>query len=39
VNKKDWAEFVAVREKWSPMMERPETVQAQLPITGAVSTR
>jgi len=39
VNKKDWAEFVAVREKWSPMMERPETVQAQLPIAGAVSTR
>jgi len=39
VNKKDWAEFVAVREKWLPMMERPETVQAQLPITGAVSTR
>ena len=39
VNKKDWTEFAAMREKWLPVMEHPETVQAQLPITGAVSTR
>jgi hypothetical protein len=29
VNKKDWAEFAAVREKWMPMMEQPPQVQAQ----------
>jgi murein DD-endopeptidase MepM/ murein hydrolase activator NlpD len=39
VNKKDWAEFAAVREKWMPVMEHPETIQAQLPVPGAVTTR
>jgi len=29
VNKKDWTEFAAVREKWMPMMEQPAQVQAQ----------
>ena len=29
VNKRDWDEFAAVREKWMPMMEQPAQVQAQ----------
>jgi murein DD-endopeptidase MepM/ murein hydrolase activator NlpD len=29
VNKRDWAEFAAVREKWLPMMEQGAPVQAQ----------
>jgi murein DD-endopeptidase MepM/ murein hydrolase activator NlpD len=29
VNKRDWTEFAAVREKWLPMMEPPAQVQAQ----------
>lgn len=39
VNKKDWAEFASVREKWLPVMEHPETVQAQLPIPRAATTQ
>ena len=29
VNKRDWAEFAGVREKWLPMMEEPAQAQAQ----------
>jgi len=29
VNKRDWDEFAAVREKWMPMMEQPARVRAQ----------
>jgi murein DD-endopeptidase MepM/ murein hydrolase activator NlpD len=39
VNKKDWAEFASVREKWLPVIEHPETVQAQLPIPRTATTR
>lgn len=28
VSKKEWAEFAAAREKWLPMMEHPEQLQA-----------
>lgn len=29
VSKKDWTEFVAVRQQWLPLLERPEPVQTQ----------
>ena len=29
VNKRDWAEFAAVREKWVPMMEQGTAIQAR----------
>jgi murein DD-endopeptidase MepM/ murein hydrolase activator NlpD len=29
VSKKNWAEFAEVREKWMPMMEQPQQLQAQ----------
>ncbi len=29
VAKKNWAEFAAVREKWMPVMENPQSLQAQ----------
>ena len=37
VNKRDWAEFAAVREKWLPMMEQSTPMQAQ--VTGMPATR
>jgi murein DD-endopeptidase MepM/ murein hydrolase activator NlpD len=37
VNRKDWAEFAAVREKWLPVMEQAVQIQAQ--VTGSVVTR
>ena len=39
VNKKDWAEFAAVREKWLPMMEQGAPIQAQAQATGNSTTR
>jgi murein DD-endopeptidase MepM/ murein hydrolase activator NlpD len=39
VNKRDWTEFTAVREKWLPVMEHPESIQAQLPVPGATPAR
>jgi murein DD-endopeptidase MepM/ murein hydrolase activator NlpD len=39
VNKRDWTEFTAVREKWLPVMEHPESIQAQLPVLGATPAR
>jgi murein DD-endopeptidase MepM/ murein hydrolase activator NlpD len=33
VNKRDWAEFAAVREKWLPVMEQPVQIQAQTPAS------
>jgi hypothetical protein len=29
VNKRDWTEFTAVREKWLPVMEQTVQIQAQ----------
>lgn len=29
VSKKDWTEFVAVRQQWLPLLERPEPVRTQ----------
>ena len=29
VSKKDWAEFASVREKWLPLMQQPDQLQAQ----------
>jgi murein DD-endopeptidase MepM/ murein hydrolase activator NlpD len=37
VNRKDWAEFAAVREKWMPVMEQGEQIQAQ--ANGGAATR
>jgi murein DD-endopeptidase MepM/ murein hydrolase activator NlpD len=38
VNKKDWAEFAAVREKWLPVMKQGGQIQAQAqPIGGAAT--
>jgi murein DD-endopeptidase MepM/ murein hydrolase activator NlpD len=39
VNKKDWAEFAAVREKWMPVMEQGTEVQAQAQPTGNAAIR
>jgi murein DD-endopeptidase MepM/ murein hydrolase activator NlpD len=39
VNKKDWAEFAAVREKWPPMMEQSAPIQAQTQADASVATR
>jgi len=39
VNKKDWAEFAAVREKWLPMMEQGAPIQAQVQATGNAPAR
>ena len=37
VNRKDWAEFAAVREKWMPVMEQGGQIQAQ--ASGGAATR
>jgi murein DD-endopeptidase MepM/ murein hydrolase activator NlpD len=39
VNKKDLVEFAAVREKWLPMMEQPEQVQAQTQDSSSAPAR
>jgi murein DD-endopeptidase MepM/ murein hydrolase activator NlpD len=39
VNRKEWAEFAAVREKWLPVMEQGAQTQAQAQPTGNASTR
>jgi murein DD-endopeptidase MepM/ murein hydrolase activator NlpD len=39
VNKKDWTEFAAVREKWLPMMEHGAPIQAQVQATGNAPAR
>jgi murein DD-endopeptidase MepM/ murein hydrolase activator NlpD len=39
VNKKDWAEFAAVREKWMPVMEQGTQIQAQEQSSGSTATR
>jgi murein DD-endopeptidase MepM/ murein hydrolase activator NlpD len=39
VNKKDWAEFAAVREKWLPVMEQGSQIQAQAQTSGNAATR
>jgi len=37
VSKKNWSEFALLREKWLPMMEHPEQLQAQL--AGGTATK
>jgi murein DD-endopeptidase MepM/ murein hydrolase activator NlpD len=39
VNKKDWAEFAAAREKWLPVMEQGTQIQAQAQPTGNAAIR
>jgi murein DD-endopeptidase MepM/ murein hydrolase activator NlpD len=39
VNKRDWTEFAAVREKWLPMMEPGAPVQAQAQANGNLAVR
>jgi len=39
VNKRDWAEFGAVREKWLPVMEQGPPVQVQAQATGNAPAR
>jgi murein DD-endopeptidase MepM/ murein hydrolase activator NlpD len=39
VNKRDWTEFSAVREKWLPMMEQGAPVQAQAQANGNLAVR
>jgi len=39
VNKRDWVEFAAVREKWLPMMEQGAPVQAQAQANGNLAVR
>jgi murein DD-endopeptidase MepM/ murein hydrolase activator NlpD len=39
VNKRDWAEFAAVREKWLPMMEQGAPVQTQVQANGNLAAR
>jgi murein DD-endopeptidase MepM/ murein hydrolase activator NlpD len=39
VNKKDWAEFATVREKWLPLMEQGGQIQAQAQPSGGAATR
>lgn len=39
VSKKNWAEFAAAREKWMPMMEQTQQLQAQTSAAGAPSAR
>ena len=36
VSKKDWAEFAAVRDRWVPVLENPEQLQAAVTSTDAV---
>jgi murein DD-endopeptidase MepM/ murein hydrolase activator NlpD len=39
VNKRDWAEFTAAREKWLPIMEQGAPMQAQAQVSGNPTTR
>ncbi|HEV2101197.1 MAG TPA: peptidoglycan DD-metalloendopeptidase family protein [Candidatus Acidoferrum sp.] len=39
VNKKDWAEFASVRERWLPVMEQTAPMQAQGQASGNVQAR
>ena len=39
VNKRDWAEFAAVREKWVPMMEQGTAIQARAQDSGNAPAR
>ena len=39
VNKEDWAEFAAVREKWLPVMEQGAQIQAQAQSSGGTAAR
>jgi len=35
VSKKNWADFLAVQEKWLPVLEHPEELQARSPTRPA----
>jgi murein DD-endopeptidase MepM/ murein hydrolase activator NlpD len=39
VNKKNWAEFAEVREKWMPVMEQTQQFQAQSAASGVPAAR
>ena len=39
VNKRDWAEFASTREKWLPVMEQGEQIQAETRPSGSTATR
>jgi murein DD-endopeptidase MepM/ murein hydrolase activator NlpD len=39
VTKKNWADFEAVREKWLPLMEQPQQLQAQSPAIADANVR
>jgi murein DD-endopeptidase MepM/ murein hydrolase activator NlpD len=39
VNKKNWAEFAEVREKWMPLMEQTQQLQAQSAVNGVPAAR
>lgn len=39
VNKRDWTEFAASREKWLPVMEQGSQIQAQAQASGNAATR
>ena len=39
VNKREWVEFAAVREKWLPVMEQVGPIQAQAPASGNAGAR
>jgi len=39
VNKKEWAEFAAMREKWLPVMEQAVQIQAQAQASSNTPTR
>ena len=39
VNKKDWAEFATMREKWMPVMEQSPQIQVQAQVSGNAPTR
>ena len=39
VNRRDWAEFAAVREKWLPMMEQGPQIQAEAQAGSSTPTR
>lgn len=39
VSRENWPEFEAIREKWLPLMEQPQQLQAQSPAIGGATTR
>lgn len=39
VNKKNWPEFAALREKWLPLLQNPGLLQAGLPESGVAGNR